>query len=318
MTLKKLEKAGLVADRAAILDLISQSDAVGDYLGRVQFMRKLDEIDSALRDLESISSTRAAVALYFGGPKIVGSQGIDAEFAGDVLGDFQDLVSKAFARKELGSLGSRGPVPVRSSTNLMVTSVARGSFGFVLEEVGSQGEAFDTELVQVVDDVTNLIADVVSSEEEEFMQAISSLDDRSLTSTRRFFATLSKASATMRIVERDRELLLDRSAVELGRERTEQTQVEESEGERFQGVLLGLLPQHRRFEFKLLGSEETISGRVDADISQTVGDQLLIGGFNPVGKAWNAEFNVRTVVRPGRTPRRFYTLLQLHEEIQHR
>lgn len=314
MTLKKLEKQELIAERQALRSLLNESRAIDDVVGVIQFERKLEEVEGALRDLEEVDPRRASVALYFGGDKVVGSYGIQADFAGEILEDFQDLVSKSFARSEVGTLGSRGPVPIRTDSNLMVTNVTRGSFGFILEEVGDQSEAFETQLSDAVDSVATLIGVVAGPEEDAFSELVADMDHRMVTATRNFFADLSKARATLRMVERDREIVLGRAEVELGRERTESLEVEELDGQVLSGVLLGLLPNHKRFEF-VLEDGEPISGKVAPEASRAIGDQVLIGEVNPVGKKWSAEFSIRDVRRQGREPRRHYTLIRLLNEL---
>ena len=66
---------------------------------------------------------------------MVGSRGILANFGGKMLEIYQDLVSKRFAASELTEpLSARGAIPLRNNTQLLVTEVARGFFGFVLTQ----------------------------------------------------------------------------------------------------------------------------------------------------------------------------------------
>jgi len=310
----KLRKEEVLAERATVQSLLAEALEVGDVLGASQFQTILDKLNSELGVLAHFQERNASVALFFGGPKVVGSMGIDAEFAGQALDRFQDLVSKTFARREVGSLGARGPVPTRHDSSLMVTAVTRGSFGFVLEEVGDQQEAIRTQLSEVVENVADLIENITNIEEQIFIDAAAEMDMRLLTSTRGFFKTLDTAKATLRIVEGEREITLSRADIERGRERTEALEVEEHDSVPLTGMLLGLLPVHRRFEFVLEGSGENISGKVASDASRSIGDQLLGGMFNPLGRMWIAEFNIRDVLRRGRPPMRYYTLLRLIRE----
>jgi hypothetical protein len=252
--------------------------------------------------------------LFFGGPKVAGSLVIEADFAGEALERFQDIVSKRFARRELGNLAARGPVPIRADSKLMVTAVTRGSFGFVLEEVGDQEEALRTQLAEVLGDVVDFVAQVADPAEEVFLEAVGDADSRMLMSIREFFSTLSKAQASLRVVEGEREIALGRDDVQRGKDRTEGLEITEQESAHLEGMLLGLLPVHRRFEFVLEGEAEPISGKVAADASRALADQVLFGE-HPVGRSWEAEFDVREVTRPGRPPRKFYTLINLIREL---
>lgn len=306
----KLRREEVSAERATVAALLEQATDVGDLLGARQFQRRLQDLDAQMRELGQVQERTASAALFFGGPRVAGSRGIEADFAGEALERFQDLVSKTFARRELGGLAARGPVPIRADSKLMVTAVTRGSFGFVLEEVGDQEEALPTQLNEVVGDVVDFVAEVTDPAEEVFLEAVADVDPRTLVSIREFFNTLSRAQATLRIVEGEREIVLDRDDVQRGKDRTEGLEVTEQESVRLRGLLFGLLPAHRRFEFMLENDVEPISGKVSADASRALGDQVLVGQ-HPVGRRWEAEFDVREVTRPGRPPRKFYTLLRL-------
>jgi hypothetical protein len=310
---RRLQKESLAAERATVSKQLSEARGVDDLVGMMQFESRLAEIDRELVELASLSVTRAAVAMYFGGPKVLGMQGIDADFASNIIGNFQDMVSKSFIAMEIGDIGSRGPVPHRAETNLMVTGVTRGSFGFVLEELGNQSDAFETALTVVVDSVTSLINEIASAEEDAFAERIASIDSRLITASKNLFGTLSKAEATVRIVEGEREITLGRLEVERGRERTEFLEVEENPGTILTGLLLGLLPQHRRFEFQLPNGD-VISGAVASDASRAVNEQLIGQTSNPIGKTWRAEFSSRTVSRRGMPTRTYYTLIRLLTE----
>jgi hypothetical protein len=311
----KLRREEVSAERATVSALLAQATEVGDLLGARQFERRLRNLDAELQVLGQVRETSASAALFFGGPKVAGSRGIEAEFAGDALERFQDLVSKTFARRELGGLGARGPVAIRPDSRLMVTAVTRGSFGFVLEEVGDQAEALRTQLSEVVEDVVDFVAQVADPAEEVFLEAVADIDTRLLGSAKSFFNSLSNAQATLRIVEGDREISLGRDDVQRAKERTEGLEVVEQEAVQLSGLLFGLLPAHRRFEFVLQDTGENISGKVATDASREIGDQVLGGLFNPVGRRWIGEFDVREVTRPGRPARRFYTLLRLLREL---
>lgn len=311
----KLRREEVAAELATVRSLLDQARDAGDLLGARQFERKATTLTQELHALSEMRDRMASAALFFAGPKVLGSRGIDAEFAGDALERFQDLVSKAFARRETGSLGARGPVAVRGESRLMVTAVARGSFGFVLEEVGDQEEAIRTQLSEVVEDIVDLVAKVADPAEDVFLEAVSEMDSRLLISARQFFNSLSAAQASLRIVEGDREITLARDDVQRAKERTEGLEVVEQDAVQLRGVLFGLLPAHRRFEFVLEDTGENISGNVASTTSKEMGDQLLGGLFNPIGRKWIGEFDVREVTRPGRPSRRFYTLLRLIQEI---
>src|SRR5690606_12591848 len=141
---------------------------------------------------------------------------------------------------EFGVLGERGPVPLKQATDLMVTNLARGSFGFVLSEMSDQEELHDTALKSMVEEAVTIVGKIASEDEKEFEEASEALDHRMLISLIEFFRTLDVAQATVRLVEDVSDVSLDLAAVHRARVRVEATSIEE-EDETIEGILAGLL-----------------------------------------------------------------------------
>lgn len=244
---RKLKLNSLTSDKHAVQQLISEAIEYGDIVGELQYREKLEKLDREISLLKNANETNASVALFFGGEPVLGSQGILASFAGNVLENFQELINKAFASKENGSLGERGKIPLKANSNLMVTQVAKGSFGFVLDEVSDQIEITETALKHTVDYVLELINASAQPDDEAFEKLIESLDKRVLQSLKDFFITLDKAHSTMRLVGDEQEYSLDSNWIHRARQRTEATEIDEDE-DLVDLKVLGLLPEHCKFE----------------------------------------------------------------------
>ncbi len=244
---RKLKLNSLTSDQHAVQQLISEAIEYGDIVGELQYREKLEKLDREISLLKNANETNASVALFFGGEPVLGSQGILASFAGNVLENFQELINKAFASKENGSLGERGKIPLKANSNLMVTQVAKGSFGFILDEVSDQLEITETALKHTVDYVLDLINASAQPDDETFEKLIESLDKRVLQSLKDFFITLDKAHSTMRLVGDNQEYSLDSNWIHRARQRTEATEIDEDE-ELVELKVLGLLPEHCKFE----------------------------------------------------------------------
>ncbi|MGU5528426.1 MULTISPECIES: hypothetical protein [Aeromonas] len=244
---RKLKLNSLTSDQHAVQQLISEAIEYGDIVGELQYREKLEKLDREISLLKNANETNASVALFFGGEPVLGSQGILASFAGNVLENFQELINKAFASKENGSLGERGKIPLKANSNLMVTQVAKGSFGFILDEVSDQLEITETALKHTVDYVLDLINASAQPDDETFEKLIESLDKRVLQSLKDFFITLDKAHSTMRLVGDTQEYSLDSNWIHRARQRTEATEIDEDE-ELVELKVLGLLPEHCKFE----------------------------------------------------------------------
>jgi len=303
---RKLTLENLRAEQAGAGKQLALAQQYNDYVGLLQLEQRLEEISSEIEAISAQESQLASVALYFSGRPVFGTRGIASDFAGRSLENFQSLVSKTFAKRELGSLGERGRVPLRSNTNLMVTAVTHGSFGFVLEELSDQTEMHDTALKSVVSEVDEILNGFGSSDENDFDRVAESIDSRILISLRDFFRDMDSSGATVRIVEDDRELNLDEAAVHRARLRADASEVEE-DSINIEGIMLGFLPEHRRFEIQdqKLGS---IYGSASVEATEQYQRAAQIG--LPANSPCKGLVQVRTVRPFNREPKVTYRLLE--------
>jgi hypothetical protein len=312
MALRKLELEGLEADLAAVDDLLRSSSEEEDPIGYRQFASRKEELSALIEKIAKSENPLASVALFFSGDPVFGSRGVEAEFASKVVASFQDIVAKRMASSEVGNLGRRGPVPLKPSSDLMITDVARGSVGFILEEAGRQDSFTDTSLKLTVDQVVDLLADVGSEDEDMFEKAAETLDSRQLTALQALYSTLDEARASVRLVEDDKERIIDSASVGRARSRIEAMQIDERESDNVTGKLLGLLPGHRKFELQLSETGETIYGSVSPEVSKKHLERL----GDVEGKIWRTRMRIREIKRRNRHPKVTYTLLGLLEEIK--
>lgn len=308
---RKLKLEGLQADISAVDALLKQAIDVDDPVGEYQFSKRKKSLEVQITDLMDNPVKTASVALFFGGKPVYGSRGISAEFAGNALRQFQELISRAFAINELGRIGERGPVPLKQSTNLMVTEIAKGSFGFVLDELQDQIEMIDTGLKIIVKEVATLLERTASSNELGFEEAVETLDSRTLIALRDFFVTLDSNSATLRLVEDSFDFTLDMPSVHRARQRTEATSIDESE-ESLSGVLVGFLPDHRKFEVRL-DDNIVIYGSVAKEAAEQYADFASSG---EIAIGCRCRFKIgRRIVKPlNRSPREVNRLLEFLEK----
>lgn len=304
---RKLRLDGLQADLAALDALLQSAREMDDPVGEYQIEKRKSAIEAELKALTAAQERKASVALFFGGKPVLGSRGISADFAGHMLEYFQDLVSRAFASNELGSLGERGPIPKRQATDLMVTQLTRGSFGFVLDELSDQAELEDTALKAMVEEVVTIVEKVASSNEIDFEEVAEQLDPRMLISLKDFFMTLDAAEATVRLVDDVADISLDQPAVHRARLRTEATSIDEADL-LIEGVLVGFLPEHRKFEIQV-GQNLTLYGSVSKEAAEQYA-QLVARGENPERQTWQVRIRQRTVTPLNRPPREVNRLLE--------
>lgn len=248
---KKLSIDSLSSEITAVSELLNSAKSSNDIVGELQLDHRLNILTEQLNKLKehTLNDNSASVALFFGGKPVLGSKGVAAEFAGLALEKFQNLISKTFATCEVGELGERGRIPFKAQSELMVTGLARGSFGFVLDEMSDQTEIEASELSHVIDKATHLIRDTAAQDNTVFESMVEELEPRTLIALRDFFANLDTSEATLRVVEKDIDIILDSLAIHRGKIRTEATSIEEETTE-IEGTLVGFLPEHRKFEIR--------------------------------------------------------------------
>lgn len=304
--LRKLERDFVRADLAAVSSLLAQLKDE-DVMARFGLEARREELQQAVARLEGEGEEpEASAALFFGGKPVIGTQGIESEFAGIAVSKFQDIVSKVMAY-EAGTLGQRGVVPNKSASKLHITNIVRGSFGFLLEEVQAERPVAGTALKSAVDETTKLLDAFGNDDEESFRTTVESIDERVLTTAREFFNLMRDRGATLRLVSGDTDRSFGTESVTRAAERATSTVVQDRE-ETIQGQLAGFLPAAHEFEFRAAGERGTINGRVDRSLTT---DQLEQFNRDLIGTASEARIHIRRLLRSGALVRESFTLLDL-------
>ncbi len=307
--MRALERQHIRAELAG-LNSVLQAIPANDVLGRLSLESRQQSLLRELAALEQGAENVARLAIYFGGDPVVGSAGLEAEFGAESIGNFQELISKVWAAST-GNLAAMGPIQNKAASQLHITSLVHGSFGFLLEELDEQGEPlFESALKQAADRVAAYVATLAEEDEARFNDLLEQLDQRVFKSVRDLFGTLHRAKATFRLVEGETDTQLDRTAVERAWLRIEASDVDVQEVA-LEGELLGMIPVARRFEFQADGEVKVIEGKVGERFSQSYLERMHDEQF--AGRRWRAVLNHRIVERKGRRPSETWKLLELDE-----
>jgi hypothetical protein len=310
---KKLALDSMNADFFALQALLGDRTPETDPIGFMQLSRRHELLHQKILALDNQLELKASVALFFAGGPVVGSRGIKVDFVGPAIEIFQDLVAKQFAAEEIGDIGTRGPVPLRASSDLLLTDLARGSVGVILEEADQNDVITETQLKIVVDHVADAIFASSEPTIDRFEQLLETIDHRYLASLGNLFKLLDDENATARIVEGERDVQLDGIAIKRGRDRTGSAQIEESETDEFVGRVF-FLPGHRRFELDQLDGRGMIYGAISTQFARER-LQALIDDGNVLGHIWRVRMKVRSVFRANREPKLSYVLIGLSEQL---
>ena len=312
MRMRKLDRDYIQAEISALTALIA-SLPEGDYLGRSSLEARRQDLVEELEKLAAASENLAKIALYFGGEPVIGSEGVEAEFSTNALSNFQDLITKVWGAGA-GNLPAMGRVPDKAASQLHITSLVHGSFGFLLEEIDNQGEPlFETALREAVNKAVQYVTNIADENEARFTETLEQLDPRVFSAVRDFFSSIYRKKATLRLVEGTVDARFDRTAVERAWNRLDTAKVDEDRTT-FEGKLLGIIPLGRRFEFEPDGATQVIKGKVGEQFSQSYLERMSTEKF--AGKRWKAILHRVVVTRQGREPSERFTLLELDEIVK--
>lgn len=308
--IRKLEIDHLTAQLAAVNALL-ESAPLTDYIGRISLESRREEIRGKLAQLGQVEDRQARVVLSFGGQPVVGSAGIQASFVSSAIGSFQEIMTRTWGVEHGGAVAARGPIRNEEQSQLHVTEIMHGSFGFLLEELDAQGEPlFPSALKQAADTVADLIGSFADANEERFTAMIEEINPRVFISVKKFFNAVYQDKAVFRLVEGDRDERFDEEAVARAWQRAEHSRIDQ-EQIKVEGHLLGLIPLGRRFEF-VPSVGDVIRGKVGTDLSHSYIERIANQPFY-LNKTWAAVLDKKLVERPDGSISTSYTLLQLNE-----
>ena len=315
--LKKLEIDALMADLEAVKALLAERTEAEDPIGFHQFTARKAKIEDEIKRLGTAFPKHAEMGVFFGGKPVQGSRGMNADFASKVLDEIQGLISTRFSEVAAGPPKKRGPLLYGDQAQMIVTDVMRGSFGFVLEEAGGDEEIVETALKEVVTEISSIISRIGALEEGVFEEAASELDERFLGQLKRFFQYMDDQAATIRIVNDNKDFLLDRNAITRAKTRIDGIEIGETILE-ISGQLY-LLPESKKFDFIYEGDGErkVLKGTVGLGVFKQLAGEADFGE-NQIevatlsSKMWNVQIKSKEIRERLRSPRNVYSLVKLN------
>lgn len=258
----------LEADKRYVERQLAEADGSPWGTARLMWQHRLAEIDAKIAAASANRSNYASVAVIFDGNPVIGTNDIRLDFTAEALDSYQKVVSLALASQMTDDIPQRGPLPGSDRSRLFIRDLVHGSMGFILEEMPpEQHSMLPTLLKNAVEKSTQLITTLSSASDAEFEATLEGEQPRLVAAVQRFAKVLYEAGASTRIVGDEFRLAL--SIDEVGRlsRRLGDIEVEE-EVVPVDGILLGILPEARKFELKLPGEDgATMEGAVSEDLS---------------------------------------------------
>lgn len=246
-----------------ILDNIPSENVID----RFGLEARVKELEAELEVLPDRLQELEKVALTFRGEPVRGSSAISAEFAGSASSAFAEAFSAIVAGLK-GSLKYSGPIPDKTTTPLMITGVATGSFGFEIELPVLQGEFFEEQANSgtAVEIIKELLRVSAEGSDDDISDIVEEIHPRAVRKVADFLSSIHKKGAWCGLEFRDsyfkyRNLeQLKNSVTRLRKENILETE------ETYFGEFQGVLPQGRNFEFVIADGSGIVRGRLGPDI----------------------------------------------------
>ncbi|WP_309266608.1 hypothetical protein [Aeromonas salmonicida] len=266
------DRQHLLAERISLQRMLASMPATA-RLTRMSQEARLRKIEAQLDALPADQRALARAKLTFDGVPVIRSHGIFADFGMKAVSSFTDAVV-SIAASLSAPLAAMGPIPNREQHQLLITSTAIGSFGFELEEhrvERAEQLALDLEnesSVAVALERTQALLQSTLGNDDDLADIASETDPRALEKVRNFLRVLEDNRAVCAFQFGGRGVrFTDVGQVSSSLARLGADNLHESE-ESLQGEFIGVLPDSRTFEFKLVGEGQVIRGKVSPRVQE--------------------------------------------------
>ena len=246
--------------------------------------------------------SKPRAVLFFAGPPVFGSMGIDAKFATDALGPFLEMVKTQYSAQKHGNVGARGPRKGEAEARLLLTGLPRGSFGLELSQPEPEDSAAAEELSLALVRLTDVIASA-GENDERFAVSLDHVSPRVLPRLTDFLGVISSAHANLGMESGDLKIEMPPERVSRALERVEAAKTEESDQE-LAGTFRGATLDSWRFDFRLTDGT-LISGRIGDEVDE----EAVKGMIELTAKECVARLHIIAITtRDGTTRHRFELL----------
>jgi hypothetical protein len=251
--------------RAQLIEMDRLAESAGDdpLMGHAIAMRR----ESLARELENapVEPPKPRAVLFFAGPPVFGSRGIDAKFATDALGPFLEMVKTQYSAQKHGGVGSRGPRKGDSEARLLLTGLPRGSFGLELSQPQPEDFIAAEELSKALVRLTDVIASA-GDNDERFAVSLDEVSPRVLPRLKEFLGVIASANANLGMESGELKVELAPERVSRALERVSAAKTEEIIND-VPGVFRGATLDSWRFDFRLMDGT-TLSGRLADEVEE--------------------------------------------------
>ena len=253
----------LLAERTFLQRMLADTPTTA-RLTRMSQEARLHTVEAQLAALPADERVLARAKLTFDGVPVIRSHGIFADFGMKAVSSFTDAVA-SIAASLTTPLAAMGRIPNRDQNQLLITSTAVGSFGFELEEHSAEQLVLGLENaspVAIALERTQALLQSTLGDDDALADIASETDPRALDKVRNFLRVLADNGAVCALQYGGQGVrFTDVGQVSRSLARLEADNLHESV-EQLQGEFVGVLPNSRSFEFRLVGDGQIVRGKV--------------------------------------------------------
>ena len=216
-----------------------------------------DELATLPKDMQE-----SKITLLFSGGAVVGSKGIKSDFVSKTIKPLQELIKTQTALVKFGCVGQRGKAKNSAISELYLTALPTGSFGYELSLL-EPSDLFDEEDVsKSIKAVIKIIQDT-AKDDTSYQQAVGDMSKRSFNNLTSFYKEVYTENSILKLDSGTIHVELTENDIKDGYFRISSTKQEDSPLI-INGTFKGILLDSGKFE---IVNEEGILIRGDVDDS---------------------------------------------------
>ncbi|HEX5218543.1 MAG TPA: hypothetical protein VFZ59_03160 [Verrucomicrobiae bacterium] len=296
------QKETLQAELVGLESLLASTPE--DPLATPLLRSRIEGLRSEIKKTDAKTLLVPEAEIFFGSGPVIGSQGIDAKFAGQVLDRYQDMVTNHFAAKFHGALRRTGRRKGEANSRLFLTALPRGSFGLQLSQPHVDDFVTASQVSETMQDITGLV-EAAAKDDASFEETLSGFHGRVLIPLQKFLETLKTAEADCRMAAGMRQVKLKQEDVKNAFERVASAETLE-DNITLDGIFYGALVRTGRFDFEPRG-QTLVTGWLADEVSEEQAIQM----DQLTGKAARAVLRTTTISTKTGKRRPTYELLKL-------
>jgi hypothetical protein len=258
-------------------------------------LKEVQEKLNAIKEHEKIKPVRPR--LTFNGEPVLSNRGGLADFLSGALRRFINATYTVAASLIGKPLSDTGRLPDSGKNPILVVGSAAGSFGFELEIIKPDGmndphetrqmELFDIEDSSLIEESIKIIIELfkrsANDSNEAVAEIVEKIEPRAIRSIEKFLNFTTKHNAFCAVViDKDVQFRYrDINSIIRSKEMLSPSNFKE-ETRPFTGHFIGILPETRRFEFRVSGTGEVVKGKILKIPSKEIEDFNKNSLFNNV------------------------------------